>query len=41
MGKKDKHGAHCHVHSIPKIVIASINAHRRIAQVADFLHFID
>lgn len=34
--KRDKHGAHCHICRIPKIVIASINTHRRAAQVSGF-----
>lgn len=28
--------AHCHIRGIPKLVIASINIHRRVAQVSGF-----
>lgn len=36
MGETDKHEAHCHICGIPKIVIASINTHKRVSQVSDF-----
>lgn len=36
MVKKDKHGTHSHIYRIPKIVIASINTHKWVAQVSNF-----